>query len=303
MIENNKIYIPRFLQIETVNGLCNARCTMCSIRDWGRKPYRMTMKEFQRIIEKFIPYQKNLEFLSLFFCSEPLFDQTISEKISYSKQLGFKGIGLSTNCSFLDEKKSLSLLNAGLDTLICSIDGVTKKIHEAIRIGTYFDEIVANVENFIQLRNDHGFKTRLILRFVSQNINRCEWKDYKKFWFSRLNLGLNDEIIKFEVIEWIRFDTNHSETSKKQANFNTTKCNYPFERLIILSNGNVALCCLDSEGIYNIGNVFKEDPISIWNNEIFQFYRKAMLEGHVNKLNPCAHCGVPTNRKIQTRIK
>jgi hypothetical protein len=53
-------------------------------------------------------------------------------------------------------------------------------------------------------------------------------------------------------------------------------CQDVFERMIIYSNGNVALCCADDNGFFKLGNVIDSDPIRIYNNEIFTNYREKM---------------------------
>jgi hypothetical protein len=53
-------------------------------------------------------------------------------------------------------------------------------------------------------------------------------------------------------------------------------CQDVFERRIIYSNGDVALCCADGNGFFKLGNVIDSDPIRIYNNEIFTNYLEKM---------------------------
>ena len=152
----NQKVIPKHLQIETINGVCTARCTMCTIDKWTRKPYCMTIEEFKAVIHKFVPYVDHLDFLTLHGCGEPLLDRELPEKISIAKKLGFHGTGFATNCTELDEKMSFRLIKSGIDTIICSIDGIKKETHEAIRRKTNFELIVQNVKASINIRNSIG---------------------------------------------------------------------------------------------------------------------------------------------------
>lgn len=169
-----KDVIPKHVQIETINGVCTARCTMCTIETWTRKPMVMNKEIFSRILEKFKPYLQGIHYITLHFCGEPLLDREILEKVKIAKEMGFIGTGFATNCTELDEYKSHELIEAGLDTIICSIDGINKHTHESIRIGTNFEEIVSNVKKFIKIRNKSG-KTRIMVRFIRQEINKEEW--------------------------------------------------------------------------------------------------------------------------------
>lgn len=145
------MYFPKHLQIETINGVCSAHCSMCTIDQWKRKPQVMSTETFSSILAKFLPYQEHLEYLTLHFCGEPLLDSSLPEKVNIAKNLNFKGVGFATNCTHLNENMAERLLKAGLDTIICSIDGINKETHESIRVRTNFDEIVRNVQQFILL--------------------------------------------------------------------------------------------------------------------------------------------------------
>lgn len=76
-------------------------------------------------------------------------------------------------------------------------------------------------------------------------------------------------------------------------------CQDIFERMIIYSNGDVALCCADDNGFYNLGNVIESDPIRIYNNKIFNYYRKMMLEGRILELKHCKNCSIPRSHALK----
>lgn len=85
-----KDVIPKHVQIETINGVCTARCTMCTIETWTRKPMVMNKEIFSRILEKFKPYLKGIHYITLHFCGEPLLDREISEKVKIAKEMGHR---------------------------------------------------------------------------------------------------------------------------------------------------------------------------------------------------------------------
>ena len=108
--------------------------------------------------------------------------------------------GFATNCTELSEKRSESLILSGLDTLICSIDGITKETQESIRVGSNYEEIIRNVINFLQLRNEYlarGFDkpARVIIRFIKQRRNQHEWDEFQKFWLNLLDSTHKDTVV------------------------------------------------------------------------------------------------------------
>ena len=62
----------------------------------------------------------------------------------------------------------MALLDAGLETLICSLDGVKAETHESIRIGAVFEEVVSNITRFLKLRAERNGRTRVVIRFTAQ---------------------------------------------------------------------------------------------------------------------------------------
>lgn len=294
-----KDVIPKHVQIETINGVCTANCIMCTRKTWTRKSMVMNNEIFRHILEKFKPYLKCIHYVTLHFCGEPLLDREIAEKVKIAKEMGFKGTGFATNCTELDEYKSYELIEAGLDTIICSIDGINKHTHESIRIGTNFKEIVSNVKKFIKIRNKSG-KTRVMVRFIKQKINKEEWPLFFDYWLKQLNKSFGDEVVKFDIHNW---GDKLDEYSSLDLNWNiglgNSICQDIFERMIIYSNGDVALCCADDNGFYKLGNVIESDPIRVYNNKIFNHYRKMMLESRILELKYCKDCSIPRSRVLK----
>jgi organic radical activating enzyme len=57
------------------------------------------------------------------------------------------------------------------------------------------------------------------------------------------------------------------------------RCAKPFRDLAFRWNGNVAICCDDWRGQYQIGSIHKEDIISLWNNDRFTAARRKLYHG------------------------
>ncbi len=297
-----KTIIPKHVQIETINGVCSARCVMCTIEDWTRKIEIMTNENFEKILRKFVPHKDKIEFLTVHGFAEPLLDKNLPAKVKIAKQLGFNGVGFASNCTELDEKHSRDLLEAGLDTLICSIDGFTKETHEKIRVRTNFDILRANVERFIRMRDAGGYKTRVMIRFIRQEANREEWPAYLQYWSERIDPSKRDEIVKFDVHNWgDKIEDYSQQDINPDLPMDGLICSDVFERMFIYSSGAVALCCADDNGFYDQGNVLTHDPIELYNGEIFTRYRETMKDGKILSLKHCENCTIPRSRSLKEK--
>lgn len=193
-------YFPSHLQIEVVAGICSADCIMCTIKECPRKGI-LSMTDYTAMLKKFENHTDKLQYLTLHGMGEPLLDKTLPDKIALAKDKGFPGVGFATNATHLTPEKTEALLDSGLNTIIFSLDGVTKQTHENIRRGVNFDQVLQNVLYFIERRNSWG-KTKVILRMIRQESNEHEWESYKNFWNEKLSPEYGDQVSVFDVHNW-----------------------------------------------------------------------------------------------------
>jgi radical SAM protein with 4Fe4S-binding SPASM domain len=85
---------------------------------------------------------------------------------------------------------------------------------------------------------------------------------------------------------------------------------YPCEhvdRLDILCNGVVTLCCQDHEGEFSWGDVTRQSLLEAFNSETAMRYRTALRSGRRHDIEPCRRCnlfwfslnGLPLARRAQ----
>jgi len=286
--------IPSRIQIETFYG-CNARCTMCAVsKPATRKIGVMTMEMFRHVVDSLEPYKDYFEKVDLFALGEPLLDTLLFERIAYLKEKGFKGLAISTNAHLLYPDKQKKLLESGIDTIIFSIDGAKKETHEAIRVRTKFELVVANCIGTIELRDRGDYSTRFVMRFIRQWSNKDEWEDFRAFWEPRLSSARKDILIVYDVngmggemyskADLLREDEIDPEIE-------AMPCHQVFDRLIVLADGSMPLCCEDTpKAEFNFGDSAVANPLDLWNGSRFQQIRKAHLNGKKNALKVCADC-------------
>ena len=121
---------PLHLDIESTNT-CNLNCPMCG-RNWMKE--RLGFIDFglyKKIINQAAKY--HLPSVKLNYRGEPLLHPKISEMVRYAKEKGILEVQFNTNGLLLNEKKAKELIEAGLDRIIFSFDGATKKTYEKIR--------------------------------------------------------------------------------------------------------------------------------------------------------------------------
>jgi len=350
-------YVPSHVQIETVNRYCDARCPMCTIKfvpDWpkqaedefsfegtARNAEIMDLETFKTICAKFAPHVERIRFLSMHGCGEPLLDKSLPEKIKFAKDTGFREVGFTSNCSALTPKTTRRLLDAGLNCIIPSIDGLTKEVHEAIRPRTDFDQIIKNVRHFIECRDAGDYHCKVLVRMVRQQLNNDQWNDYNDYWRALLSPDRGDDVLgmdihntggkvpKYDDMKISDFESKEeafkSHYSEAVASGRFEKLVTPnggsddvcvrasdvedlggcpdlFTRLSIFASGDVALCSADQAGYFKLGNVIKDDPIEVFNNDGFSRYREGWKSGGYANLDHCRDCTVVMSRFHKTYV-
>ena len=86
-----------------ITNICNRNCSFCpgTVRD----KRRMTMEEFQRIIEQL---QGVTEYIYLHVMGEPLTHPLLSDFIRCAKEKGFK-VAITTNGTLLRQQRSICI--------------------------------------------------------------------------------------------------------------------------------------------------------------------------------------------------
>ena len=299
--------IPKRIQLETFYG-CNARCTMCAISKPATRPIGvMDMEMFKSVVDSLAPYKDYIEMVDLFALGEPLLDHDLFNRIRYLEERGFRGLGISTNAHLMHEEKQRLLLESGIETVIFSIDGFKKETHEAIRLRTNFERVVGNCLSTIRMRDEGSYATRFVVRFIRQWSNRDEWPAFLEFWESKLSGEKNDIIIVYDV------NGMGGEMYSKQdilsqfeidPEIERMPCHQVFDRLIVLADGSVPLCCEDTpRATFNFGNVADSDPLDIWNSKWFSRIRSLHMKEQKNKLDICADCTMLYSEAKTERIR
>lgn len=113
---------PRSVKIEATGGLCNYRCSFCTLRSRAEQPTQaMDWELYKRIMREM--REAGVEEVGLFYISEPFFKPLrLIECIRYAKELGFPYVFITTNGSLANEAHVDMAMAAGLDSIKFSIN-------------------------------------------------------------------------------------------------------------------------------------------------------------------------------------
>jgi len=138
------------LQIE-VTSRCNLKCVMCPVTVLADRwaPRDLSWETFERVASAF----ERAQWVHLQGWGEPMLHPRLYDMVARAKQAGCR-VGFTTNGTRLTRANGVRLLERGLDLMAVSIAGACAATHEAIRAGSDFRKLVANVKGFLELREE-----------------------------------------------------------------------------------------------------------------------------------------------------
>ncbi|MBE6733268.1 MAG: radical SAM protein [Ruminococcaceae bacterium] len=261
-----------------ITNICNKNCSFC--HKTKREPKSLTLSEFDLITDKLIGIT---EYLYLHLMGEPLIHPLISDFVELATKKGFK-VAITTNGTLLN-KVGDKLLSAGLYKLNISLHSFEDEDKNA------YDKYINNCIEFA----DKSSKVGVLTVF--------------RLWNNGFDGGRNDDILSILQSklsgEWQQGSRGYRIRNKLHLEygdrFTWPDINAPFisdnvfcyglrDHFGILSDGTVVPCCLDSDGIVKLGNVFESSLKEILNTP----RAKAIFDGFTSRTPSeelCKRCG------------
>ncbi len=284
------LYFPKYFQIETIR-ICNAHCPFCPVDEWDKSVPLMADNLFDKIVEEMSDYSDWIEFLALQRAGEPLLDKKIVKRVKKLKDIGIKRVSISTNASRLFEKKSIELLEAGLDEIMLSIDAVDKENYEKTRVGLNYNDVIANIRGFFKLRDQINPNCVIRVRGVSfYDINNIQHQEALKKWenfWGELRKD-TDRIYMKKAHNW----GNQKEWEGHTPSYGNVfhPCVLPWSTMHVTAMGIVPLCPQDFDGVANLGDINTQSIAEVWRGEKWQKVREQHSTGRRNEISLCRGC-------------
>jgi radical SAM protein with 4Fe4S-binding SPASM domain len=260
---------------------------MCPVALGETKRPNMDQKTFEKIVKDCEPYAEQIETFGLYMLNEPLLDRQLAERIKYAKKYGIKNTQIATNVDLLTKDRIQPLIESGLDEIILSIESIYPEKHEKIRVGSDLSKVKENFDELIRIKDRMASKSpRIYVRMLAFEKNPDSWKEYINYWQEK---GA-DHVIIVNLHNW---GGVYEQFDRPLVGINV--CNYLWTMMVIQSDGNVSLCCLDPSGEYSLGNVHTESLYDIWHGEKFKAVREQFESKQLKK---CLGCNWNPNEVI-----
>lgn len=244
----NKVYVE-------ITNICNMSCSFC--HGHKREPRQMSSEEFTLILEKL---KEQTKYIYYHLMGEPLTHPLLPEFIKLAGEGGYKSI-ITTNGTLLS-KRGDELLASGIHKINISLHSFESGSYET------HSKYIKNIAEFSKKAADKGViivfrlwnkgadcdKNNITLALLKENISG-DWVENTR------GLRIRDKIF----LEW----GERFQWPDKDAEIQGNKyfCYGLKDQFGILCDGTVVPCCLDSDGIINLGNIFTDDIDTILNSK------------------------------------
>lgn len=273
---------PLHVDLELAS-VCNLRCPMCyTITDAFKKQVNATLMEwdlFTRLVDECAA--GGVYSLRLSFRGEAFLHPRIVDAVRYAKGRGIKEVASLTNGLRLDEDMFAQLMEAGLDWLTVSVDGIGE-VYEQIRRPAKFDRLVEKLTNFKRLKDEAGrVKPVVKVQGVLPAIEADPEAYYAVF------APISDMVSANPLIDFMQ-DVSHLP---KIPDFS---CPQIYQRLVIGADGTAMMCSNDESQHVPVGDANGQTIHQIWHGPAMTRVR-ALHRDHRGcaELAPCRRCYLP----------
>ncbi len=273
--------------IEITNS-CNLRCDFCPSHK--REESFLSIEQFEEILEKL---QNFTEYLYFHLMGEPLLHPLLKDFLQLSKNKGFK-VNLTTNGTLLNQAYFLQETDYQPRQINISLHSLSQ--FEKEKRDGYVREIMQFVN---EIQKNSG--TFLTLRL---------WNLNSPGTLDNFNAEILDYLVEFGGVpkeEWVLTARNGSWQIKERVYLHFDEyfvwpdlnndihnekgiCHGLRDHLGILADGTVVPCCLDGEGLIDLGNIFADEIEDILRKPEVLRMLKGFSERKLSN-DLCKHCG------------
>lgn len=253
-----------------ITNVCNLNCSFCNGSNKVKR--EMTPEEFKEVLSKINNYT---DYIYLHVKGEPLTHHNLDKILDITKEYN-KKVCITTNGVFLKDK--LPILKK-----YDNIYQINISLHSENNKKNYLEDIISSVNelfSYISYRfwtldnNKMDNKTKKYIKVLKEVYNKEEIYDGIKLK-DKVYLSLDNKFI------WPSINNDYYNERGTCLGAKT--------QLAILSDGTVSICCLDSEGVSNLGNIYLNTMEDILGSDKYQNILKGFND-HKVYLDICKHC-------------
>lgn len=215
---------------------------------------------------------------------EPTLHENLADMVRTAKEAGVFGMHLVTDGSGLSEQLIADLTSAGLDAVTIKIDAHSEAVYQAVHPGGAYASTSQIIPRWAAQRTKmNNVGPLLIAEMCKARSTFDEMELFFDHWLRNADWAV------------IREHSDHARQIKSEAVVNMAPplrgpCRRLQRRMMILSDGTVALCGEDFLGRQSVGSAFETPLEQLWQGPKMQSARKAHDRLTFDELTLCESC-------------
>jgi len=277
---------------------CNFRCTFCPTGHFElsevRDRYNGLMKFdlFRKIVDDLAEFDDPIKVLRLYKDGEPFLNKRLADMVRYAKRSGHVvSVDTTTNGSLITPERIGPVLDAGIDKINVSVDGMTEETYRRVT-GVKFD-FTRFVDNLWWLYANRG-QCEVVVKTIGDILTFEQRQDFFNTFGDHSDRIFIENLSpcwpEFDVVKYTGAELDGGLYQQGVAT-EVDVCPYIFYGYSVNADGLVSACFVDWGRKLIVGDAREQSMRSIWNSSAMNDLRLLHLEGR-RKSNPaCGSCG------------
>ena len=293
-------HMPLFVSVEPA-AVCQLRCPECPVGQRTEKGTKgqgtmykgigsqqsaiLSREVWERTLREVAPTAMVMQF---YFQGEPLLNSHLPQMIREAHEAGLYTI-VSTNGQAMSREMAEELVQAGLNRIIISMDGMTEASYNAYRVGGSLEKTKAALRLLREAKEKfkmHKGQCIIELQCLRLKTNEHEWSAFRRQY-----KALGADRLVFKTAQLYDYQQGHplmpseprysryrmGPDGKYHRRALRRGCLRVWSGCVITTTGEVLPCCYDKEHAHAYGNIMEQPLSALFANEQARAFRLAAL--------------------------
>ena len=278
---------------------CNFQCKFCPTGDrelmktiTGRGHGLMDFERYKELVNGICDFQDKVKVIRLYKDGEPLLHPQFADMVRYAKQSGCcERVDTTTNASLLNPELSLSIIDAGLDRINISVEGINAAQYaDFSRYQIDYEKFVENIAFFYE----HRKQCEMNIKINGDILTEAQQQEFFDT-FGDITDGI---FIEHAIDYWPTFKQDKVEINEDvgilgNETHEVKVCPYIFYELAINSDGTYSMCRFDWKRCLILGRELGlyKSPKKVWDSIQLWTIQQKFLQGERTWRPYCSKCG------------
>lgn len=278
--------LPHVLVVEPTSH-CNLQCIMCPSPALKSPRGYMSTEVYDKVLREAIAGGVHrIRFVGL---GEPTLHPRLAEMVRAAKKGGLY-TEVSTNATLLTRELGAALIDAGLDEIGFSLDAVDEASFERIRKGAKYRDVVANIEQFLELCRAAGSSRAPITVARMVLMDDSDIPAFEHGWGGKVDSLQFNLMRVYAGAKLTRLRRRPTEEGAPATQIKRpVRCRQVMNHLIVCWDGAVGLC---NQSSVLVGDVKSAPLEAIWRGHAMERVRGLHRAYEGGRVDVCRACPV-----------